>query len=81
MHGTDRIILMCARPTKKRHYAITGIARDLTVVSADRCAADLSIRVNQHPKIFRIQFFRELGRSYEITEHHCDLADFRFAIL
>ena len=81
MHGTDCIILMRARPTKKCHQTITGIVRNLAFVSGDRRTANLSIRVNQRPKIFRIQSFRQLGGAYEITEHNCDLTDFRFAIL
>ena len=81
MHGTDCVILMRARPTKKCHQTITGIVRNLAFVSGDRCAADFSIRVDQRPEIFGIQFFRELGRPYEITEHYCNLTDFRFAVL
>ncbi len=81
MHGTDRIVLMGAWPTKKRHQPVAGIVRNLTVVSGDCRATDFPIGVDQRSKIFGIQFFRELGRPYEITEHHCDLTDFRFAIL
>ena len=81
MHGTDGIILMRARPTKKSHETIARIVRNLAFISGDRCAADLSVRVNERPKIFRIQSFRQLGRAYEITEHDRDLTDFWFAIL
>jgi hypothetical protein len=81
MHSTDCIILMRARPTKKCHQTITGVVRNLAFVSGDRRTADFSIRVNQRPKIFRIQSFRQFGRAYEITKHDCDLTYFRLAIL
>lgn len=81
MHGTDCIIFMRARPTKKCHQTITGIIGNLAFISGDRRTADFSIRVNQRPKIFGIQSFRQLGRADEITEHDCDLTHFGFAIL
>jgi hypothetical protein len=66
------------RPAEICHYqdAIADVAGDKSVVAGDHLAAKGSIRVQQAAQLFGVELFTQRRRTYQVAEHHSELAAF-----
>ena len=81
MNCANGVILVCTGITEKCQHAIAQIAGDVASIALDGRAALFPICGNEFLEILRVQLFRELRRSHQVTEHHRDLTVFGFAML
>ncbi|OIQ75341.1 hypothetical protein GALL_429920 [mine drainage metagenome] len=81
VNGANGVILVRLGPAEKGHHPIAEIAGGLASIAPDGGAALSPIRINEFLQILRVQLLRELRGSHQVAEHHCDLAEFGFAML
>ena len=75
-HGPLGVFFVRGGPAEIGQDAITHVAGDKPVVAGNHIAAEGSIRVQQAPQLFGVEFLAQRRRTHEVAEHHGQLAAF-----
>jgi hypothetical protein len=73
MDSAFSVIFMCSRVSEQCHYPVTDIARDDAIKAADSFATSIVISLHKLAQIFRIEQFRQGGRSHNIAKKNCQV--------
>src|SRR5262249_49792136 len=70
------VVFLRHRITEKRHQTVAQFLGDVAAHFCHRCGGGIQIQADQIAPVFSIQRRRDAGRTYKITEHHCDMSAF-----
>jgi hypothetical protein len=73
MDSAFSVIFMCSRVSEQCHDPVTDIARDDAIKAADSFATSIVISLHKLAQIFRIEQFRQGGRSHNIAKKNCQV--------
>src|SRR5262249_20742067 len=77
-YGSVGIIFVCLGIAKVHQKAIAKVLGDMSIKACDDLSTDLLIRSYPLPVLFGVELGGECGGIDQITEHHSELAPFRF---